>query len=110
MTRRRFIQDRVTLEFHEVTADYEPDAARTDAALWGDRHYAGQRTTDGVDISTRTKHREYMKRHNLTTVDDYGAGHWQKAAEQRERIASGVDPQRKHEIARVIAQLDGKRR
>jgi hypothetical protein len=109
VARRRFIQDRVTLEFHEVTADYEPDAARTDAALWGDRHYDGQRTTDGVDISSRTKHREYMKRNNLTTVDDYGAGHWQKAAEQRERIARGVDPHRKHEIARVIAQLERKR-
>jgi len=109
VTRRRFIQDRVTLEFHEVTADHEPDSARTDSALWGDRHYDGLRTTDGADISSRSKHRDYMKRTGLTTVDDYGGGHWQRHAEQRERIARGVDPNRKHDIARVIAQLESKR-
>lgn len=110
MTRRRFIQDRVTLEFHEVTADHEPDAARTDSALWGDRHYAGQRTTDGVDISTRTKHRDYMRTHNLTTIDDYSPEHWQKAAAKREDVARGVDPNRKHDIARALAQLERGRR
>jgi hypothetical protein len=105
MARRRFIQDRVTLEFHEVTADYEPDAARCDSALWGDRHYDGMRSTDGADISTRSKHREYMRRHGLTTIDDFGSSYWRAHAAKREAIAAGVDPNRKHDIARALAKL-----
>jgi hypothetical protein len=108
--KRRFVQDRATLEFHEVSSDYVPDVGNTDSALWGDRHYAGMRTSDGTDISTRSKHREYMKRHGLTTIDDFGADHWQRHAAQREAVARGVDPNRKHDIARAIAQLQEKGR
>jgi len=110
MSRRRFIQDRDTLEFHEVTADYAPDVARTDGALWGDRHYDGLLASDGADISTRSKQREYMKRHGLTTVDDYSPAHWDKQQTKRNEIAAGNDPSRRHDIARAIAQIQEKRR
>jgi hypothetical protein len=109
MTRRRFIQDRVTLEFHEVTTDYQPDAARCDAVLWGDRHYDGMRATDGADIGSRSKHREYMRRHGLTTVDDF-TDTWRKAEAQRNAVRNGADPQRRHDIARVLHQLERGRR
>jgi hypothetical protein len=105
MPKRRFVQDRDTLEFHEVSNDYVPDVGNTDSALWGDRHYDGVRASDGTDISTRSKHREYMKRHGLTTVDDFGHNYWSQHAATREAIASGVDPNRKHDIARAIAKL-----
>jgi hypothetical protein len=68
------------------------------------------RATDGSDISTRTKHREYMHRHGLTTVDDFGHDYWRKHTAQREAVASGHDPNRKHDIARALAQLQEKRR
>lgn len=71
MTRRRFVQDPDTLELIEVTADREPTRHKGDAALWGDRGYDGLSTTDGVDISSRSKHRQYLKRHGLATFDDY---------------------------------------
>ena len=35
-----------------------------------DAHYDGLVATDGTDIGTRKKHREYMKQNNLTTMDD----------------------------------------
>jgi hypothetical protein len=71
MTRRRYVQDPETLQLIEVTEDYYRPSNKGDAALWNDRHYEGLGTTDGVDISSRTKHREYMKRHGLVTFDDY---------------------------------------
>lgn len=51
-------------------------------ALAGDRHYDGLAAPDGTDISTRTKHREYMKRNGLTVADDY-KGEWAKAEKDR---------------------------
>ena len=40
-------------------------------ALAGDRHYDGMRAPDGTDISSRTKHREYMRRTGLAMADDF---------------------------------------
>jgi hypothetical protein len=56
--------------------------------LAGDRHYDGLKAPDGTDISSRTKHREYMKRNGLTTADDYTET-WKKAEEQRNRYRQG---------------------
>lgn len=80
-------------------------------ALAGDRHYEGLRAPDGTDISSRTKHREYMKRTGLTTVDDF-KGVWQKAAKEREEFFSGktVDKELRKEISeqvtKAVAQSD----
>lgn len=73
MARRRWVY--VDGEAIEVTPDTVlPDRASTqsyDGLLWNDRHYQGMQATDGTPIDSRTKHREYMKRHNLTTMDDF---------------------------------------
>lgn len=80
-------------------------------ALAGDRHYEGLRAPDGTDISSRTKHREYMKRTGLTTADDF-KGVWQKAAKEREEFFSGtsVDKELRKEISeqvtKAVAQSD----
>lgn len=58
-------------------------------ALAGDRHYDGMRAPDGSDISSRTKHREYMKRHGLTTADDFGST-WNSAAKEREALRTAT--------------------
>jgi len=110
MTRRRFVQDRVTLRFIEITDDAAPDAARCDAVLWGDRGYQDLRATDGADISPRSKHREYMRANGLTTVDDFAGDYWRNAEAKRNAARAGVDPARKHDIARAIAQLEKGRR
>jgi len=109
MTRRRFIQDRETLQFHEVPNDYAPDVGRCDSALWGDRQYAGMCATDGTPIDTRSKHREYMRRNGLTTCDDY-TQEWKARAVERERAMQGHDPTRKADIARAIAVLEARGR
>ena len=57
-------------------------------SLAGDRHYDGMRATDGTDISSRTKHREYMKKNNLTTIDDFKQT-WDKAGAERAKFRSG---------------------
>jgi hypothetical protein len=59
-----------------------------DNVLAGDRSYDGLRAQDGTDISSRSKHREYMKRHGLTTADDYTAT-WAKAEKAREAYRRG---------------------
>jgi hypothetical protein len=48
---------------------FPPTGRRLDPV--SERHYEGLRAADGTDISTRAKHREYMRRHGLTTVDDF---------------------------------------
>jgi len=99
MTRRRWVQ--VDGELIEVDPHtYEP-TMRASNAMWGDRHYDGQRTQDGVDISTRTKHREYMRSRGLAMADDYRQT-WARAAEQRERwYTHGADASRREDVVRA---------
>lgn len=75
-------------------------------ALASDRHYEGMRATDGTDIGSRAKHREYMRRNNLTTVDDFKET-WAKSARERTERLSGADPTRAHDVAAAIEKLGG---
>ena len=77
--------------------------------LAGDRHYDGMQATDGTDISTRTKHREYMKRHGLTTVDDYRET-WAKAQKARDeyRMTGKGGAITRDDIARAIARTQNR--
>jgi hypothetical protein len=68
-------------------------AVALDNALAGDRHYDGMQAPDGSDISTRSKHREFMKRTGLTTTDDF-KGEWATAQKQREERRQGIHEDR----------------
>lgn len=68
-------------------------------ALAGDRHYDGLRAPDGTDISTRTKHREYMKANNLTLTDDF-KGTWNK--QLKDRVAARTGEKKDPEIRQTI--------
>ena len=70
-------------------------------ALAGDRHYDGMRASDGTDISTRTKHREYMKRTGLTTASDYTET-WKAQENVRKAELSGTA--RDRELRETIAR------
>jgi hypothetical protein len=101
MSRKRWIQDPDT---HELVPaeDYVPKAdLRHHGRVIGDLHYDGLRATDGTPIDTRTKHREYMKRNGLTTVDDFKVT-WQQEAKAREARMNGVDHSRKEDVARAV--------
>ena len=108
MTRRRFIQMREPpYELIEVTDDYTP-AMRTDSgALWGDRSYDGMKAPDGTDISTRTKHREYMKANGVTTMDDFKET-WAQAKVSREKYMTEGGSFKRADIERAIHQLQNR--
>lgn len=108
MTRRRYVQDPVTFELIEVTSDYTAPTRNDTGALWGDRHYDGLRATDGTDISSRKKHREYMQRNNLTTVDDYKET-WAKAQQERERYYTQGGSIKRADIERAMYQVMNRR-
>jgi predicted nucleic acid-binding Zn ribbon protein len=75
-------------------------------AMVNDTHYAGLRAPDGADISSRAKHRAYMKQHNLTTVDDFKHT-WERAARERQDRLAGQDATRATDIATAIHKLGG---
>jgi len=95
-----------TVERHEKL---EPQRLNADAgALWGDRSYDGLKATDGSDIGTRTKHREYMRRHGLTTADDF-KDVWAKAQKDRDLYRQGLagGAVTRNDIAEAMARLQG---
>jgi hypothetical protein len=72
MARRRWVYvDGVAYEVGVDEVPENPMEMRPHCLVIGDSHYDGLRATDGTDISTRAKHRAYMKQHNLTTIDDF---------------------------------------
>lgn len=107
MTRRRYIQDRHTGELIEVTQDHREPMRNDAGVLWGDRHYEGARATDGTDISTRTKHREYMAANNLALADDFKET-WAKAQQQRERLYTQGGTFTRRDIERAIHNLQSR--
>jgi len=106
--KRTFRQSRVPpYDLYEVTESIEPD--RHDGLLYNDRIYDGLRADDGTDISTRTKHRDYMRQNGLTTMDDF-KGEWATAEKRREEYYTGKRGSvSKDDIARAIHQLESKR-
>ena len=107
MTRRRFIQMKEPpYELIEVTDDYQAPA-RSDSVLWNDRSYEGLRADDGTDISSRTKHREYMKAAGVTTMDDF-KDTWAKAKAERERYYTEGGSFKRADIERAIYQLQNR--
>jgi len=76
-----------------------------------DTHYDGAQATDGTDISTRRRHREYMRRHGVTVADDY-KHEWAGKAAERERFYSGdFDKKGRTEaVERAVYQLENRRR
>ena len=80
-----------------------------DNALAGDRHYDGLRATDGTDISSRSKHRDYMKRHGLATADDF-KDTWAQAQKARDeyRTTGKGGAVTRDDIARAMARQGGR--
>lgn len=107
MTRRRYIQMKEPpYELVEVTDDYTLPP-RADSTLWGDRNYEGLVAPDGTDISSRTKHREYMKAKGLTTMDDFKDS-WAKAKIEREHYVQHGGSFKRADIERAIHILQNR--
>lgn len=85
---------------------WSPDMERRalDAPICVDRFYENTKTTEGVDIGSRRKHRDYMKATGLTTADDFKET-WKRETELRKRIATeGIlpDKTRREDVARAL--------
>lgn len=93
---------------HGVMARYytTPDPSRALDFLVSDAIYDGLKAADGTDISTRAKHRAYMRQHNLTTVDDFTET-WKQAAREREASMQGIDPTRVHDVLDAVRKHGG---
>jgi hypothetical protein len=91
----------------EVTPDYEPPA-RTQINM--DRYYEGTAATDGTDIGSRKKRKEYMKRHGLADADDFKET-WAKAQREREEFRAGRarDPLLREQLNRAFYEAQNKR-
>ena len=101
MTRRRYIQ--IEGKLVEVTDDYQAPQ-RKGNNIMGDQHYDGLRAPDGTDISTRSKHREYMKRTGLTTADDFKSD-WSRANEARTQYRQQGGSISRADVARAMEKL-----
>ena len=80
----------------------------TQAPVYTDRYMEGLQATDGTDISSRAKRREYMRRNNLADADDF-KGTWAKAAQEGPRLfeAKGYDKAARREaIGRALYNLE----
>jgi hypothetical protein len=97
MTRRRFVTIDGVLT--EVPLNWSRNAPQAAYYIQGDKLYENTRSPiDGADISSRTKHRQYMKEKGLTTIDDY-TNHFSKIAEQKaEFMATGRDSSRPADV------------
>lgn len=74
------------------------------APLVMDSDYTGLRAPDGTDISSKAKHRQYMRERGLSTADDWTET-WKRAAQERADRLAGDDPSRKGDVAAAIEQL-----
>lgn len=82
-----------------------------DGWRFSDRLYSGSPFvgTDGTVVDSKKKHREYMKRHNLTTADDY-KGTWDRAAQERAKLYTGAGydrDARREAVARAMEKHRG---
>jgi len=110
--KRKFIQQREPpYDLIEVPLDYEPEPRRHDGLLYNDRGYDGLRATDGSDISSRTKHRRYMRANGLTTMDDFKES-WAASRRARdEYFTTGKGGAvSRDDVARAIDSLENKRK
>lgn len=60
--------------------------------------------TDGADISSRTKQKEYMAKNNLVP---YEPGMFDAGIKKREEVFKGADTTRKQEIANIVNSKGG---
>lgn len=99
--RRRWVY--VKGEAIEVSADYEGERRTPsgEAVLWNDRLYQDDSDTR---YRSRSQHREFMKRHGLTTADDFKE-QWKRDEKDRAARLAGVDKTRKGDINEAINKL-----
>ena len=103
--RTRYVYDEQLGKLVEIGSDWVPTHTR--APVVGDAHYDGLRTTDGVDVSSRRKHRDYMKATGLTLASDYTET-WKRAEKDRREGAPTERRERREALGRAIYEYEKK--
>jgi len=73
------------------------------APVMSGRFYENTQATDGSDIGSRSKHREYMKRNGLTTADDFSPRYFEQVKKDREESSR---KSRRETIERRLYEID----
>lgn len=97
MSRRRYRWDEAMQAMVEVGAEWTDVERRAPVATEGLVYGNLGRTTDGADISTRRKHREYMRATGTTVMSDFDET-WAKAKQDREAFYAGKSPEHRREL------------
>ena len=99
-------------ELVEVGGDYVGQA-RGGGKRSEEEVFGKLQATDGTDISTRKRHRDYMKSKGLTLAGDFDGkgGYWERAKEKREARFSGNyhDPGIRESINKALYTLQNKK-
>lgn len=107
MARQQFVQDPDTGELVPKDEYVPKHHLNAHNLIIGDRHYDGLQATDGTDISTRAKHRAYMKANNLATLDDFQGKFNAEAKRRAEYLQTGKGgATRREDVARAIHDLE----
>jgi hypothetical protein len=99
--RGRYVFNPETGACEEVGSDWS-DAPRKALTSTEEIAYGNLQTTDGVDISSRKKRREYMKASGVTDSSDFSKDWFAKQAKSKERQN---DAQRKADLITSYKQL-----
>jgi hypothetical protein len=99
-----------TYELIEKSQVHQRELPRDAGVLWGDLHYANITGLKGEDLSTRTKHREYMRQNGLSMADDW-TNEWETARKKREDfLTTGGDHRaRREQIERAIYEINNRK-
>lgn len=110
--RRRYVWDAALGQCVEVTPDFT--GQRRDEGRRSEEEVYGHCTaTDGTDLSTRTRHRNYMRQNGLTVASDYTQTWQQKGAELKKVVTpgSGHDSrERREQIGRTMYEMKSRAR
>ena len=87
--------------------NYQPPAQACDAPIMVDRFYEGTAASDGTDIGSRRKHRQYMRDRGLAPADDFSPGYYDKLNRERKRE---LDKSRRETIERAFHDIDNRKK
>jgi len=114
MARRTYHYDPVAGKMVEGRGPSRVDGPSGDGWRFSDRLYSANPfvAPDGTVIDSKKKHREYMKRAGVTTMDDF-TSYWAEKRKERDEFYTGTSEklkrERREDIQRTIEQLSQRR-
>lgn len=105
--RRRYVWDPELGQCVEVTPEYVGQR-RDEGRRSEEEVYGHVQATDGTDLSTRARHRNYMRDNNLTVASDFTKT-WERSAVEMKKVVtpgSGHDSrERREQLGRLNYQM-----